>query len=786
MMRRRRKGLLLALLVTAMLVAGTPAVPKASAAPAPIRVGVAYSNVACNAPGNNAYGLYRTRVNDVENVLRSEPGLGVTEIGDSELSNVASLKSYDVIVLTAMVATTEAERVAIRQYVAEGGGLVAMFSTSRYDGSNRYAPFNISWGFSASSYMSQSWEYGELSELFMTKFCNDPYFCAGYDVVGSSPAAHAILQATASDLSAKGLSTSISMHDAAAEFNETVWPIKGAPVTPLVSYANEVVKRYNNDRTGYRITAAPWGHASTMAGWAAPYYYGRVVNFGFQLYKLLSQPSAARLLVNSVKWAGSAKTYGAVFKAADVTGYAWYTSGQLWCNATLTDPGNIQLRGQFKADWFRPGASRAFYSTSVKAANVPVSPGEHYSDTAGKPSVGSSPARGCWIVRVSYRYYDYFRGGWVAVYRDLRLDSNGSSMTFRGAGPLVGPTTALPGPAGATQLAGSDRYGTAVAISRAGWPSGVGADSAVVLASGGNYTDALAAAPLAGKLHAPILLTPSSGTLPASVSGELTRLYQTSKPASATLYVVSSLPGGVVGAAGAAIAAAGVGQVDVVTLAGGDAYETARRIAARVGTPTSDAFADTAFIVTATNYADALSVAPVAASLHVPILFVGPNLIPASTQHALDELGITHCIILGSTSAVSGNVESWLENPAQGHRVSGEADNDTGPDTRLAGPTRYDTCLRIRDFAEAVSGFDLTSVYLATGTNYPDALALAPLAAQTGHPVVLVHGTDIGYSAAIAADLLARRSSPPSVTFAGSTAAVSSLVRGQVGVALRP
>ena len=170
----------------------------------------------------------------------------------------------------------------------------------------------------------------------------------------------------------------------------------------------------------------------------------------------------------------------------------------------------------------------------------------------------------------------------------------------------------------------------------------------------------------------------------------------------------------------------------------------------------------------------------------LPILFVGTDLIPGSTQNALDELGIKHCIILGSTAAISGNVEAWLESATQGHRVAGDDDNGTTADTRLRGNTRYDTCLEVRDFAEAVAGFDFSAVYVATGTNYPDALALAPLAGLAGHPVVLVNGSDIGYSSPVALDLRAHRGSPPEVTFAGSTAAVSAPVRGQVGVALRP
>ncbi len=70
-----------------------------------------------------------------------------------------------------------------------------------------------------------------------------------------------------------------------------------------------------------------------------------------------------------------------------------------------------------------------------------------------------------------------------------------------------------------TRIAGLDRYGTAVNVSR----SGFGAAAAVYVASGASYPDGLAGGPVAALLPAPLLLVrPSS--LPLSVSTELARL----------------------------------------------------------------------------------------------------------------------------------------------------------------------------------------------------------------------------------------------------------------------
>lgn len=796
-MRRRVLPLALAAAISiASFAAPLSAVTPAQAAAAPvIRVAVAQTDTAVNASkvdGSNPI-YFPGRVRNVVDTLNAErtvtgaPAFSVSVINDDQLSSLDALRRYDVVILVRCVATTQAERLAIRQYVAEGGGLISIFSTSRYDYrpgtrcpyrgnayGSPYWPFNFDWGFSASSWMSQAFEYGELSELIGTRFCNDPYFYPGVDMVPANMS-HEITKQTLSDLKAGGFSIDTPL----AEYNETVWPTRNAPVTVLLNYANERVSA-TYQGTAYRLATAPWGHASPMAAWSMPYYYGKTVSFGFQLYDLLSQRPAARILVNSVKWAASHTTFGNIRKTPDVSVTAWYTRGQIWTQAAVSNAGTIQLRGQLRADFYRPGASTPFDGCYIKDPNgyIPVSPGEHYSDTAGrKPSVSATPGR--WRVRVSYRYYDYFRGGWVSVYRDGYLDANGSGMTWKGESGLVGPTTSLAWPAGCRELKGADRYCTGVAISQDGWPNGVDAASgAVILASGQNFADALAAAPIAGELHAPILLTPTTG-LPASVSAELTRLFASRDASSgAKLIVASTLPGSVVAAAQAAIAGAGSGGrvVDTSVIAGSDCYDTARRAAGVLGTSPVRGFQNAAFIVTSATYADALSAAPVAAKLHIPILFVTASTIPPATQQALAARHITKCIIIGSTAAVDAGVENWLV--SHGYRGAS--------DPRLQGGTRYDTCLAVLAFAKAQASFSDDALYVATGTNYPDALALAPLTGQAAKPVLLVNGDDIANSPATAAYLVSRRSAPPAITFAGSTAAVSGYVRGQVGVGLVP
>lgn len=70
------------------------------------------------------------------------------------------------------------------------------------------------------------------------------------------------------------------------------------------------------------------------------------------------------------------------------------------------------------------------------------------------------------------------------------------------------------------RFAGSDRYQTSLEISQ-GWPDK--SVETVVVATGGDFPDALAATPLAGAYESPLLLT-KKDSLPIGFAAELKRL----------------------------------------------------------------------------------------------------------------------------------------------------------------------------------------------------------------------------------------------------------------------
>jgi putative cell wall-binding protein len=246
------------------------------------------------------------------------------------------------------------------------------------------------------------------------------------------------------------------------------------------------------------------------------------------------------------------------------------------------------------------------------------------------------------------------------------------------------------------RLAGSDRYATAVAISQDTYTTGCG--TPVVLATGLGFPDALSAAGLAGVLGGPVLLSQPT-VVPAVVMTELKRL-------DAGLVI---LVGGET-ALGAGVARDLVDAgFTVDRIWGADRYETAARVAdeMRRRDPTS---CGVALIARGDSFPDALALSPIAYRLRAPILLSMPNQLGASSALALKRLKISDALIAGGTAAVPTSVEGELAALA----VS---------TTRVAGVNRYDTAVRIAQYATSAGWLGSSTVGIAQGTGFADALS---------------------------------------------------------------
>ncbi|WP_164737230.1 cell wall-binding repeat-containing protein [Georgenia sp. SYP-B2076] len=314
--------------------------------------------------------------------------------------------------------------------------------------------------------------------------------------------------------------------------------------------------------------------------------------------------------------------------------------------------------------------------------------------------------------------------------------------------PAVGAGATAAGTAEISRLEGTDRYVTAATISEATFAPGV---KVAYVASGTDFPDALAGAPVAGMGGAPVLLVPPSG-IPASVRTELVRL----KPGRVVVL-------GGTGAVSAAIETqlGTYTRGGVTRLDGADRYATAATISEASFAPG----VKVAYVASGTDFPDALAGAPVAGMGGAPVLLVPPSGIPAAVRTELVRLKPGRVVVLGGTGAVSAAVKTQLGTYTRGGV------------TRLDGADRYATSATISK-ASFTTGADV--VYLASGTGFPDALAGAPAAATAGAPVLLVAPT--GLPAAVRTELVRLR--PASIVVVGGPGAVSGAVAAQAATAV--
>jgi len=303
-------------------------------------------------------------------------------------------------------------------------------------------------------------------------------------------------------------------------------------------------------------------------------------------------------------------------------------------------------------------------------------------------------------------------------------------------------------PAGESlRIAGVDRFATAVEVSRAVYPDGTGV---VYLAAGYNFPDALAAGPAAAAEGGPILLA-SRDVIPAATRNELLRLSPT------TVVIL----GGEV-ALSSDIDAQIAALLPTATIDrrwGATRYETAVEISKRAF-PTG---AGTVYVTTGETFPDALAGAPAAVHADGPLLLVRPDALPAAVAAEIARLAPSRIEVVASPGSVSDSVLSQLQAFAPAHRVYG--------------PDRYATAAAT---SQAAFPEGAATVYIATGTNYPDALTGGAATAAAHGPILLVQQDSI--PAVIATELT--RLSPTRIVILGGPAAVSSAVATQLAAFL--
>jgi len=265
------------------------------------------------------------------------------------------------------------------------------------------------------------------------------------------------------------------------------------------------------------------------------------------------------------------------------------------------------------------------------------------------------------------------------------------------------------------RIYGNTLYDTAVEISKEGWDNA----PVAVLATGRNFPDALTGTVLAQKVNGPLLLTESDRLSPV-VAAELQRL---------NTREVYLLGGTVALSAGIEESLKELGILPR-RLSGWDQYGTAAEIA-RFATPNSSQ----AFLVNGELFPDALSISSYAAAQGIPVLLTRSDSLPPETAKVMNELGVSEVTLVGGTAVIKDSIEEQLSKLPQPVKVT----------ARYAGYDQYETNTVVLNQLS----FDTSKVYVATGQNFPDALAGAALAGKSNTPILLIPSTQLGNSTTI-------------------------------------
>ncbi|MFO0704940.1 MAG: cell wall-binding repeat-containing protein [Candidatus Andersenbacteria bacterium] len=267
---------------------------------------------------------------------------------------------------------------------------------------------------------------------------------------------------------------------------------------------------------------------------------------------------------------------------------------------------------------------------------------------------------------------------------------------------------------GVIRLMGADRYETAVRVSEFEF-GGQGFADKIVIASGENFPDALVAAPLAAKLHAPLLLT-RRDALPEITRRNLKWVFNGKKDTEPDVFVIGGenvISQSVIDAIKAQNA-----NINVTRIQGKNRSETSTNVANQMGWPAVQRVA----IVNGTKFADA-----VIASAPASDKAVDPNLIPILlniSAQSLDPIiksaledgfknGLTTIDIFGGAQVLNPLLEQEIRDLATSHGVAATIN-------RFGGLTRYDTSAEV---AEAFFRNGVTKSFgIASGESFADAL----------------------------------------------------------------
>ena len=264
-----------------------------------------------------------------------------------------------------------------------------------------------------------------------------------------------------------------------------------------------------------------------------------------------------------------------------------------------------------------------------------------------------------------------------------------------------------------TRLFGSDRYGTNDAVNKSFGVKG----APVFVATGADFADALSIGPAVGVLNGTLFLTPRN-----SVDQKTLNAMKALSPSQ--VYIVGG-KGAVSDGVAAQVKRAT--NKSPVRVSGKNRYDTSEQVYRQFFAGRAVA---TAFVATGRDFPDALSAASAGAALRAPVLLVDGKTSASLSPFLMDSLkgkNTSHILISGGVGAVNKTIEYSL---TKSFAVD-----------RLSGPDRYATNAAVNAYVgKQASSVALTSVWLATGRDFPDALSAAAPSGKLSSRLVLSDG----------------------------------------------
>ena len=326
------------------------------------------------------------------------------------------------------------------------------------------------------------------------------------------------------------------------------------------------------------------------------------------------------------------------------------------------------------------------------------------------------------------------------------------------------------------RYAGADRYATSLQVAEAVAADAGGQLEWVVMVSGERWTDAVVAAPLAGRLNTAVLMTPPA-ELRADAQEFLSRL-----GVSKVLMVGPRSSGSGHGPGrpvrGAVVDALKALGMSVERIGGDDVYDTAATVARRVGMPGQfGGLGATAVLASGEVFADALVAGPFAARGGHPVLLTRPGELSAATATYLEASNVAAVIVMGGGAAISQAVRDAVADLGiRIEPVSGETRFDTAAQAAALTEGRYTNAAQQPCFSSSTVGMARARVPF-------DSFSAAPLLARLCAPLLLAEPTQVpAHTTTYLDDARAHHSGVDLRVFGGEAAVGQSAISTALGV----